>query len=75
MTTDINRPMQAAAAVAGRGRRKRELWRKALERFLTYLEKRETRWNLRELTDDQLRDIGMTRTEARTEVNKSWFCG
>ncbi|PST20574.1 hypothetical protein C7U61_09625 [Rhizobium sp. JAB6] len=67
--------MLAAIAVAGRGRRKRGFWQKALERFLTYLEKRETRWNLRELSDDQLRDIGMTRAEARTEVNKSWFWG
>ncbi|MBB4245153.1 MULTISPECIES: DUF1127 domain-containing protein [Rhizobium] len=75
MTTDIDRPMQAAATVAGRGRRKPGLWRKALKRFLTYLEKRETRWSLRELTDDQLLDIGMTRAEARTEVNKSWFWG
>lgn len=75
MTTDIDRPMRAVAAVGGRSRRKPGLWRKALERFLAYLEKRETRWNLRELTDDQLLDIGMTRAEARTEVNKSWFWG
>ncbi|MGY5803090.1 DUF1127 domain-containing protein [Rhizobium hainanense] len=72
MTTDIDRPMLAAAG-AGRGRPKRQFLRSVLARFLAYLEKRETRWTLRELTDDQLRDIGMTRAEARTEVSKSWF--
>lgn len=75
MTTDIDRLMLRAATVAGRGRGKRGFWRKALQRFLRYLEKRETRWSLRELTDDQLRDIGMTRAQARIEVNKSWFWG
>ncbi|MGY5776937.1 DUF1127 domain-containing protein [Rhizobium sp. LEGMi135b] len=74
MTTDIDRPMLAATG-AGRGRPKRQFLRRALAGFLVYLEKRETRWDLRELTDDQLRDIGMTRAEARTEVGKSWFWG
>lgn len=35
--------------------------------------KRNTRATLRELTDDELRDIGVTRAEARREVSKSWF--
>ncbi|MDK4702298.1 DUF1127 domain-containing protein [Rhizobium sp. CNPSo 4062] len=74
MTTDIDRPMLTAAS-AGKRRPKRKFLRSMLARFLAYLEKRETRWSLRELTDDQLRDIGMTRTEACTEVNKSWFWG
>ncbi|MFB2566504.1 DUF1127 domain-containing protein [Rhizobium sp. IMFF44] len=72
MTTDIDRPMPAATG-AGRSPRRRGILRRALAKFLAYLEKRETRWDLRDLTDDQLRDIGMTRTEAYTEVNKSWF--
>lgn len=41
--------------------------------FALWLQKRESRWTLRDLTDDQLRDIGLTRSEARTEVNKSFF--
>lgn len=36
-------------------------------------EKRESRRTLRDLTDDQLSDIGITRREARTEVGKSFF--
>lgn len=72
MTIDVDRPMQAAAG-AGRYRRKLGFLKAALARFLTYLKKRETRWDLRDLTDDELRDIGMTRSEARTEINKSWF--
>lgn len=74
MTTDVDRPMLAATA-AGSGPRRHGILRRALARFLAYLEKRETRWDLRDLTDDQLRDIGMTRAEARTEVSKSWFWG
>ena len=74
MTTDVDRPMLAAAG-AGSGPRRRRILRRALARFLVYLEKRETRWDLRDLTDDQLRDIGMTPAEARAEVNKSWFWG
>lgn len=74
MTIDIDRPM-LAAATAGRGRQEPGFLRRALARGLAYLQKRETRWDLRDLTDDQLRDIGMTRREARTEVSKSWFWG
>ncbi|WP_245512844.1 DUF1127 domain-containing protein [Rhizobium sp. BK376] len=39
----------------------------------TWYEKRESRRTLRDLTDDQLNDIGITRREARTEVSKSFF--
>ena len=35
--------------------------------------KRNTRASLRELTNDELRDIGVTPAEARREVAKSWF--
>jgi len=41
--------------------------------YLHWLEKRESRWVLRDLTDDQLRDIGLTRLEAATEAKKSFF--
>ncbi|KAA1176900.1 DUF1127 domain-containing protein [Rhizobium tropici] len=74
MTIDIDSATRAAAG-AGREWRKLGFLGAALTKFLAYLEKRETRWDLRDLTDDQLRDIGMTRAEARTEVSKSWFWG
>lgn len=38
-----------------------------------HLEKRSSRRTLSELTDDELRDVGLTRAEATTEVSKSWF--
>lgn len=41
--------------------------------FRLWMQKREGRWVLRELTDEQLRDIGLTRREANTEANKSFF--
>lgn len=74
MTIDIERPVAAMPSV-DKDRRKPGFLRPALAALLSYLEKRETRSNLRDLTDDQLRDIGVTRSEARTEVNKSWFWG
>jgi uncharacterized protein YjiS (DUF1127 family) len=40
-----------------------------------YLNKRRERLTLSCLSDDALRDIGLTPSEARTEVNKSWFWG
>jgi len=41
--------------------------------FTLWMRKRESRWTLRDLTDDQLLDIGLTRSEAKTEVRKSFF--
>jgi uncharacterized protein YjiS (DUF1127 family) len=41
--------------------------------YLHWLEKRESRWVLRYLTDDQLNDIGLTRNEAAAEAKKSFF--
>ncbi|TXH82693.1 MAG: DUF1127 domain-containing protein [Rhizobium sp.] len=74
MAIDIERAALAVPATGpGREWRKRVFPRAALARFLAYLQKRETRWDLRELTDDQLDDIGMTRSEARIETGKSWF--
>ncbi|MDR9775055.1 DUF1127 domain-containing protein [Rhizobium hidalgonense] len=37
------------------------------------LEKRRSRRTLCELTDDELRDVGLTRAQARAETAKSWF--
>ncbi|AVA21731.1 MULTISPECIES: DUF1127 domain-containing protein [unclassified Rhizobium] len=44
-----------------------------VDAFAVWLQKRESRWTLRYLTDDELRDIGLTREEAMDEVNKSFF--
>lgn len=35
--------------------------------------KRQTRYRLLDLTDEQLRDIGVSRSEARREVEKSFY--
>lgn len=45
------------------------LWR----RLMLSHQKRETRRALRDLTDAQLLDIGLTRAEARKEASKSFF--
>lgn len=42
-------------------------------RLWVWHEKRESRRTLRDLTEDQLRDIGITRREAGIEVSKSFF--
>lgn len=47
----------------------RRLWASVV----LWMQKRESRWVLRGLTDDQLRDVGLTRSEAITEVSKSFF--
>ncbi|WP_434729995.1 DUF1127 domain-containing protein [Rhizobium binae] len=38
-----------------------------------WLEKRRSRRRLSELTDAELRDIGLTRAQAAAETSKSWF--
>jgi uncharacterized protein YjiS (DUF1127 family) len=43
------------------------------QQIFAWLEKRETRRTLQDLTEDQLRDIGLTRREAKMEVSKSFF--
>jgi uncharacterized protein YjiS (DUF1127 family) len=73
MTTDVeNLP-------ADKGRRKpirlRAIVLRALRAVLHWSDKRRSRQVLSELTDQRLRDIGLTRSEARVEVNKSWFWG
>ena len=44
-----------------------------LTEIRNWYSKRNTRAVLRELTDNELRDIGLTRAEARKAVSKSWF--
>ncbi|MGV1833544.1 DUF1127 domain-containing protein [Rhizobium rhizogenes] len=63
MPLDAFKPAQLMSRLAHRLLAPLALW----------IEKRESRWTLRDLTDDQLCDIGLTRSEARTEVNKSFF--
>ena len=58
-----------SAAAQPRPQVVRRLW--AL--YLHWREKREGRRVLRDLTDDQLLDIGLTRRQAVKEVNKSFF--
>lgn len=38
-----------------------------------HLERRRSRRTLSELTDDELRDVGLTRAQASAEASKSWF--
>ncbi|WFU10698.1 DUF1127 domain-containing protein [Rhizobium sp. CB3090] len=49
------------------------LARRLFDAFAVWLQKRESRWTLRHLTDDELRDIGLTRREAMAEAGKSFF--
>ncbi len=47
--------------------------RRAWRRYRAWRIKRHTRYALLELTDEQLRDVGLTRSEARREAGKSYF--
>ncbi|MDE1993549.1 MAG: DUF1127 domain-containing protein [Rhizobiaceae bacterium] len=47
--------------------------RRMLRAFSLWLEKRETRRTLRDLTDVELKDVGLTRHDAKIEVAKSFF--
>lgn len=44
-----------------------------VSRAAQFFEKRNSRIALSELSDEQLQDIGVTRSEAESEVSKSWF--
>lgn len=37
------------------------------------IEKRRSRFRLLELSEDQLRDVGLTREDVKAETSKSWF--
>ncbi|PDV86954.1 hypothetical protein CO652_18515 [Rhizobium sp. H4] len=47
--------------------------RRLLAAIESRLEKRRSRRKLSDLTDDELRDIGLTRAQAAAETSKSWF--
>lgn len=69
MTTAAELPATTDRAPRG------TLARRCLMRLHLYFSKRRERQVLSGLTDDQLRDIGLTPSEARVEVEKSWFWG
>ncbi|MCI5075434.1 DUF1127 domain-containing protein [Oricola sp.] len=51
-----------------------QVWLKAFKAALRVrMVKRRTRMHLRDLTDDQLRDIGVTRAQARFEAEKPFW--
>lgn len=54
-------------------RRGRALLRGVIQSFIAWIEKRRSRAVLQTLTDDQLRDIGITRRDAEREISKSFF--
>ncbi|WP_246054848.1 DUF1127 domain-containing protein [Paracoccus gahaiensis] len=53
--------------VTGHGILPRPSW---IERILTMFDVRRTRLDLDRLTDDQLRDIGLTREDVEAEMNR-----
>ncbi|MBB6487428.1 DUF1127 domain-containing protein [Rhizobium lusitanum] len=72
MAIDAEKLVVAISGVAGSKRKPGVLWR-AVAAAWSYFEKRDSRRDLGELTDDQLEDIGVTRSEARSEIGKSWY--
>ncbi|MFS8050297.1 DUF1127 domain-containing protein [Rhizobium sp. BR 314] len=72
MAIDAEKLVVAISGVAGGKRKPGVLWR-AVTAAWSHFEKRRSRRDLGELTDDQLEDIGMTRSEARSEIGKSWY--
>ncbi|HEX8047231.1 DUF1127 domain-containing protein [Rhizobium sp.] len=71
MTTDVENPIAIGPGRDWNGTL--DIVRRALTALVSRLEKRRTRRDLSELSDTQLLDIGVTRSEAKAEVNKSWF--
>lgn len=64
----------AGAIPVDRERRPLESWPVMALRWLSgRIDKRRSRIALSELTDDQLRDIGLTRTEAQIEAYRSFW--
>ncbi|MGG6895768.1 MULTISPECIES: DUF1127 domain-containing protein [Rhizobium] len=64
---------RAAAVEVGATQPKSYPVRRLWASFLLWMQKREGRLVLRELTGDQLRDIGLSPSEAKAEVSKSFF--
>jgi uncharacterized protein YjiS (DUF1127 family) len=73
MTTDIENPIAIGPGRDWSGAM--DIVRRALTGLVCHLEKRKTRIDLAELSDTQLLDIGVTRSEAKAEASKSWFWG
>lgn len=72
MAIDVERLTVGMSGTRANKREPRHLQRAFLAVW-SYFEKRHSRRDLRDLTDDQLQDIGITRSEARKEIGKSWF--
>lgn len=72
MTIDIEIATAAMPCVEKDTQRQGFL-RSLMTALRSYLEKRRTRRDLADLTDDELRDVGVTRAETHAEINKSWF--
>lgn len=53
--------------------RPKGVWARLTQRFSNWRMKRAGRLALSELTDEQLRDIGITRVAAEQEARKSWL--
>lgn len=51
----------------------RTLFRRAWHAYRAWALKRRTRYQLLELTDEQLLDIGISRSEARLETARSFY--
>lgn len=71
MTTDAEKTL--IATFGWNEIRMASLPRRVLATFATYWQVRQTRRNLADLSDDQLRDIGVTQAEAKRELGKSWY--
>ena len=69
MMTDMEIPIVTDRTPSG------GIARRCLMRLHLFFSKRRERLALSDLSEDQLRDIGVSPSEARTEVNKSWFWG
>lgn len=74
MTVEFNESLEIPLSALRLKRRERARWgRRLLAAIECRLEKRRSRRKLSELTDDELRDIGLTPAQAKAERSKSWF--
>jgi uncharacterized protein YjiS (DUF1127 family) len=74
MTMDMpNHATEVLAPDPVRSRWIRSRWLAFQSLATRYFEKRSSRIALSELSDEQLQDIGVTRSEARSEVSKSFW--
>ncbi len=67
MTTDVEITATAIRGTDG------GIARRCRNAIRLYLDKRRERLALSLLTENELRDIGLSPCEAKTEVEKSWF--